>query len=108
MLATPHPLPFEHWFEIVRQQSQSQEIAAEATLEVADQARRHRFLVSQPLGGRLMALRPWVLKAPAETLAKEAGLLQRQELLTRYPKYAEIATKAQKTAVRPRSIGFKA
>ena len=105
LLATPHPLPFEHWFEIVRQQSQSQEIAAEATLEVADQARRHRFLVSQPLGGRLMALR-WVLEAPAETLTKEV-LLQRQELLTRYPKYAEIAAKARKLQADLAQLGLK-
>jgi tetratricopeptide (TPR) repeat protein len=105
LLTTPHPLPFEHWFEIVRQQSQSQEIAAEATLEVADQARRHRFLTSQPLGGRLMALR-WVLEAPAESLTKEA-LLQRQELLTRYPKYAETATKARKLQTEIAQLGLK-
>ncbi|HEY2881706.1 MAG TPA: CHAT domain-containing protein, partial [Pirellulales bacterium] len=93
LMTTPHPLPFEHWFEIVRQQSQSQEVAAEGTLEVADLARRHRFLTSQPLGGRLMSLR-WVLEAPAESLGKQAQL-QRQELLTRYPKYAEAAAKVR-------------
>jgi tetratricopeptide (TPR) repeat protein len=105
LLSTPHPLPFEHWFEIVRQQSQSQEIAADATLEVADQARRQRFLVSQPLGGRLMSLR-WVLEAPAESLTKEV-LLQRQELLTRYPKYAEAATKARKLQADLAQLGLK-
>src|SRR5262245_101017 len=93
VMNTPHPLPFEHWLEIIVQQSNSLDVAAEPAIEVADQARRHRFLSSLPLGGRLLSLR-WVLEAPEEMLDNTARL-QRTELLTRYPKYAEAAAKAK-------------
>jgi hypothetical protein len=93
VMNTPHPLPFEHWLEIIVQQSNSLDVAAEPAIEVADQAKRHRFLSSLPLGGRLLSLR-WILEAPEEMLDNTARL-QKQELLTRYPKYAEAATKAK-------------
>lgn len=93
VLNTPHPLPFEHWFEKVVQESSSLEVAAEPALEVADLSRRHRFLSSLPSGGRMLALR-WVLEAPEDQLTKNARL-QRQELLSRFPKYAEASTKAK-------------
>ena len=79
--------PFEHWFATVVQQDP--QAASELALEVADLNRRHRFLTSLPLGGRLMALR-WVLESPTDSLTDQARL-QRQDLLTRYPKYAEAA-----------------
>jgi tetratricopeptide (TPR) repeat protein len=86
-LATPHPLPFEHWFEMARQSD------VELSLEVADRLRRHRFLSTLPLGGRLMALR-WLLEAPSDALAPPSQL-QRQDLLTRFPKYADLSRKAR-------------
>jgi CHAT domain-containing protein len=86
VLAIPHPSAYERWFEIARQQS------PELGLEVADRARRHRFLSTLPLGGRLMALR-WVLEAPLERLGPESRM-QRQELFLRYPRYAEFAKQA--------------
>ncbi len=89
VMATPHLAPFEHWFATVVQQDP--QAASELAIEVADLNRRHRFLTSLPLGGRLMALR-WVLEAPTDSLSDQARL-QRQDLLTRYPKYAEIAEK---------------
>ncbi|HEY2827681.1 MAG TPA: CHAT domain-containing protein, partial [Pirellulales bacterium] len=93
VMATPHPLPFEHWFESAVQQGASAEAQAQAALEISELARRHRFLSTQPFGGRMLALR-WVLEAPPESLDKQAKL-QRQELLTRYPKYADAADKVR-------------
>ncbi len=86
-LSTSHPLPYEHWFEMARQSD------VELSLEVADRLRRHRFLSTLPFGGRLMALR-WLLEAPADTLAPPSQL-QRQDLLTRFPKYAGVSRKAR-------------
>ena len=60
----------------------------ELALEIADRTRRHRYLSSLPLGGRLLALR-WVLEGPKELL-NEQSLAQRQDLLTRFPRYAEL------------------
>jgi tetratricopeptide (TPR) repeat protein len=93
VMSTPHPLPFEHWFDIAVSQASSAEAQAQSALEISDLCRRHRFLSSQPFGGRMLALR-WVLEAPPESLDKNA-LLQRQELLTRYPKYADAADKVR-------------
>ena len=79
-LAVPHGLIFEHWFEAAIARKDH-----DLAFDVADRARRHRFLSTLPLGGRLESLR-WVLESPKELLPAPA-LLQRQELLTRYPVY---------------------
>ncbi|MDX1944419.1 MAG: CHAT domain-containing protein [Pirellulaceae bacterium] len=83
----PHPLPYEHWFELslVRKEQ-------EKALNIADRIRRHRFHSTQALGGRLLALR-WVLEAPKDALSAEA-VLQRQDLLLKYPKFAELSKRA--------------
>ena len=83
VLSTPHPLVYEHWFEATLQSG------VELSLEVADRARRHRFLSTLHLGGRLLALR-WILEAPSDALDPHTQL-QRQDLLARYPKYGELA-----------------
>ena len=57
VLSDHHPLIYEHWFEMTLQSG------VDLSLEVADRAKRHRFLSTLPLGGRLMALR-WVLECP--------------------------------------------
>ncbi len=88
VLSTPHAGVFEHWFENTLQSG------LELSLEVADRTRRHRFYSTLPLGGRLLSLR-WVLESPADVVDK-ATLLQRQELLTRYPKYDELAKQVRK------------
>jgi CHAT domain-containing protein len=90
VLTTPHPLPFEHWLETTLGPGIGN---AEAGLDVADLARRHRFFSTLDFGGRTLALR-WVLEAPDESLSN-AVRLQRQELLVRYPKYAEAANKVK-------------
>jgi len=88
-LSTPHGLIFEHWFEAAVARKDH-----ELAIEVADRARRHRFLASLPLlGGRLESLR-WVLEGAKELLPPSA-LLQRQDLLTRYPLYKELRDQAE-------------
>lgn len=89
-LSMPHGAAYEHWFEAVIKNIKEQDLA----LEIADRARRHRFFSTLDMGGRLLALR-WILEGPAEALG-ERGLLERQDLLVRYPKYAELAREAAK------------
>src|SRR5262249_46078503 len=77
VLAIPHATSYENWFEKVISRKEY-----ERALEVADLARRHRFLSSLEFGGRLINLR-WVLEAPVESLP-QAAVNQRNDLLTRY------------------------
>ncbi len=84
VLTTPHPLPFEHWFEVALLRKNS-----DLALEIADLARRHRFYVALPLGGRLLSLR-WILEAPVAALSEQA-VLRRNDLLVRYPGYAQLS-----------------
>ena len=90
VLMTPHPFPYEHWFEAVLKRNKEPELA----LEIADRVRRHRFFSTLPLGGRLLALR-WVLEGPKELLNEQA-LLERQDLLAKYTRYQELAIEAKK------------
>ena len=76
LLSSPHPLPYEHWFELVLGRKEQ-----DRALNIAERIRRHRFLVGQALGGRLLALR-WVLEGPPEALTPD-GALQRQDLLVK-------------------------
>ncbi|MEX0678811.1 MAG: CHAT domain-containing protein [Pirellulales bacterium] len=85
VLSTPHGPALEHWFELALKNTNGQELA----LEIADRARRHRFFSTLPMGGRLMALR-WILEGPVSMLG-ERGLLERQDLLARFPKYGQLA-----------------
>ncbi len=79
---------FERWFDAAR------ETDVESSIEVADRLRRRRFFSTQPLGGRLLAMR-WLLEQPADSLPADIQL-QRQELLTRYPKYGPLAERAKR------------
>jgi tetratricopeptide (TPR) repeat protein len=88
VLVTPHLPPLEHWFEVAMEHKDY-----EAALEISDRVRRHRFFSSIALGGRLQALR-WVLGAPVESLDHQAQL-NRQDLLVRYPRFAQLAQQAQ-------------
>ncbi len=90
VLMTPHPLPYEHWFEAVLKRNKEPELA----LEIADRVRRHRYFSTLPFGGRLLALR-WVLEGPKELL-NEQSLLERQDLLAKYVRYQELAIEAKK------------
>src|SRR5262245_36734119 len=86
-LTSPHPLPFEHWFDLVLGRKEQ-----DRALNIAERIRRHRFLASQALGGRLLALR-WVLEGPPESLSQDA-MLQRQELLIKFPKFADLSRRS--------------
>ena len=88
VLVTPHPGPYEHWFEAALARKNH-----EAAIVIADRARRHRFLSTLPLGGRVESLRR-VLEGPQEMLSPLA-LLQRQELLTRFPEYDRLRQQAE-------------
>ncbi|MBI3838798.1 MAG: tetratricopeptide repeat protein, partial [Planctomycetia bacterium] len=90
LLSTPHGAVLEHWFEAALKNSKEHELA----LEIADRARRHRFFSTLELGGRLLALR-WILEGPPELLTERA-MLQRQDLLARYPKYQQLSQQAAK------------
>jgi CHAT domain-containing protein len=87
-LITPHPLSLEHWFEIAWERHEY-----EAAWEIADRARRHRFFSTLDMGGRLESLN-WILEAPADLLDQQS-LLQRQDLLTRWPQYAKVSEQAR-------------
>ncbi len=87
LLLGPLEGPMENWFEVALKRRER-----DAAIEIADLARRHRFLRTLPLGGRLLALR-WVLEAPEDALSK-AARLQRRDLLSRYPQYLEASKQA--------------
>jgi len=80
---TPHPLPLEHWFEAALERKEF-----DNALVIADQLRRHRFYSSLPFGSRLLALR-WIVDAPEGSL-HQAALLQRQDLLVKYPQLKQL------------------
>jgi tetratricopeptide (TPR) repeat protein len=86
-LSSPHPLPYEHWFDLVLSRKEQ-----ERAVNIAERIRRHRFFGTQALGGRLLGLR-WVLEGPQEALTPEA-ILQRQDLLVKYPKFAELSRRS--------------
>lgn len=98
VLTTPLEQPMGLWFELVLSERKDQERA----FEISDRIRRRRFFNTLSFGGRLMALR-WTLEAPKEAINDKAGL-QRQDLLLRYPAYAEIS--AQAKAVREQLRGM--
>jgi hypothetical protein len=75
---------YENWLKVELDRKEF-----DRAVEVADRIRRLRFYSSLPMGGRLLSL-AWVLEAPKEALT-DAAILQRQDLLNRFPKYAEAA-----------------
>ena len=97
VLTHPHPLPYEHWFLLTLQGSDS-EAAQPVALEIADRMRRHRFFSSLAYGGRLQSLR-WILEAPPEALDGVARV-QRQSLLVQYPQYQALAQRVRSSCGR--------
>ncbi len=87
-LVIPHPAPFEHWFEAALARKEPK-----LALEVVEQLRRHRFLNTLHLGGRLLGLR-WALEARPELLDKQTAA-QRQRILARWPRYADLSQRAR-------------
>ncbi|MBS0209239.1 MAG: CHAT domain-containing protein [Planctomycetes bacterium] len=89
VMGVPHEASYENWFEAAIKRKEY-----ERALEISDLTRRHRFLSQMDFGGRLMNLR-WLLEGPAEAL-DQTTTLQRQDLLTKYPRYKELQDKSRK------------
>ena len=81
---TPHDEAFDRWFMAALDREN-----APLALDVSEQAKRRRFLVALPLGGRLLALRT-ILETPPNQLPSDASL-QRQQLLNASPAYRDLA-----------------
>ncbi len=88
VLSIPHALPYEHWMAVALDRKEK-----DVALRISEALRRHHFYTSLPAGGRVLNLR-WVLEAPAESLTPTA-ILHRQELLNRYPEYAQLLQESQ-------------
>jgi CHAT domain-containing protein len=81
-LKTPHELAFHRWLDAVLARKDMA-----MALEITDLAKRHRYHRSLAWGGRLAALRE-TLETPEHLLRQETRN-QRNELLLRFPAYAE-------------------
>jgi tetratricopeptide (TPR) repeat protein len=89
LLYFPHEEIFDRWFDVVIEQRKDHD----RILEISDLARRHRFLSTLDMGGRIHNLR-WLLEQPEETLESKVKM-ERQEILGRYPNYAELQKQAR-------------
>jgi len=87
ILVDRHPDIYENWFASALERREP-----ERAFEIADRVRRHRFLSTLEMGGRLTSLR-WLLEAPPELLDPQATL-ERQQLLIAFPAYQELSQKA--------------
>ncbi len=88
VMTTPHARAMENWFEVALA-SKDHELA----IRISELTRRHRFYNTLPLGGRLLTLR-WLLEGPEDVLSQKS-MLQRQSILARYPKYAQLSNQAR-------------
>lgn len=100
VLVHPHGQVYENWFAAALERREP-----ERAFEIADLIRRHRFLSTLELGGRLVGLR-WLLDGPPELLDPQATL-ERQELLTSFPAYQELARKADALRTQLRQLPAK-
>ena len=87
VMTTPHDEAFDRWFLAAWDRKDTP-----LALEVAERAKRSRFLSTLPLGGRLLALRA-VLEAPAGELSTAAAL-ERQQLAANSPAYRDLSAAA--------------
>lgn len=85
----PNFMALERWYDAALRRKET-----DRALEIADLTRRRRFTSTLPLGGRLLNLR-WILEAPP-TLLNQAAVLERQDLLARHPRFAELSEQARK------------
>ena len=88
-LQTPHGAAFSRWLDASLARKNSG-----ASLEISDLAKRHRYHRSLAWGGRLAALRD-TLETPEHLLSQHARN-QRNEILLRYPQYAEAVKTGRK------------
>lgn len=87
VLSTPHSQSYENWFV------SSLERDKQAAFAVADEVRRHRFLSTLPIGGRVLGLR-WLMEGPPELLDRAASLA-RQSIAVKYPAYDQLSRQAR-------------
>jgi hypothetical protein len=80
VLQTGNDAAFDRWFLAALERKD-----AALALEIAERAKRRRYLATRPFGGRLLALRA-ILESPVTELSQEA-LLQRQRILGSFPEY---------------------
>lgn len=97
LLSVPHVPAFERWLELALERKD-----VERALQIAERIRRHKYLVTQPLGGRMLGLR-WVLEGSEERLSA-AALLQRQALLVKYQDFADLSRRAAELKVALRDL----
>jgi len=97
VLTTPQDVVFEHWMLLALDRKEN-----DNALRISEQWRRRRFHSSLPLGGRVLNLR-WALEAPNEALSQSV-LVQRQDLLARYPAYAQLAGQAGQMTAELRTL----
>jgi len=83
-VAANHETSLENWFAVVLDRREER-----VAFDIAELARRRRFLNTLPLAGRPLELR-WMLDGPHELLDQTAQL-ERQDLLARFPAYAELS-----------------
>ncbi len=86
ILTTNQRDSYENWFRAVLGRNDLQK-----AIEIADRMRRHEFYSSLSMGGRLLSLR-WMVDGPDTLLGSDARL-QRQDLLTRASRLAEMKSK---------------
>ena len=90
VVQTGHDAAFDRWFLAALERKEPP-----LALEVAERAKRRRFLATQPLGGRLLALRA-ILESPEADLSRD-GLAQRQQLLGSFPGIPQIGRRGPAT-----------
>ena len=89
VMQTEHEAAFDRWFLAALDRKD-----AALRIEVAEQTKRRQYLASQPLGGRLLALRT-ILESPVRELSQEASL-ERQHLIASFPQYPALADAGHK------------
>ncbi len=89
VLQTGQDAAFDRWFVAALERKD-----AGLALEIAERAKRRRYLAAQPFGGRLLALRA-ILESPVADLSQEA-VLQRQHILTSFSNYQALMDAGQK------------
>ncbi len=85
VLKTPQDAAFDRWFMAALERKEVPQ-----AIEITEQAKHRRYLASLPWGGRLAALRS-ILESQETELSRDV-ILQRQQLLTIFPAYRELAT----------------
>lgn len=94
VLTTPVLGALEGWYALAMR---SNDRDPSKPLEIADRIRRHRYYLTLPLGGRLLALR-WLLEdEPQEADPRAAAIAAayKAEILNWYPQYKQLSDRAR-------------